>query len=559
MNIADLTGHVDALAYFVTSPFFVWLWCTLVVIYTFKWLVKLKWESVKIKGHLIEAINVVSSYKDYENFAKNFNEINSRIAVLDKLRRPWKEFCQTLIKPGKLEEEQASSASAWEYKPIVLRAAREPSEFFNDTSVIQPSIDLQFYSAIPTHLTGMGILGTFCGLAAGIFLAKSGLSGGLVDELQHALGQLLGGASLAFWTSIIGVLSSVTFSKIEKASIKHLRNHIETLNFYLSSKVQFISSEQIADTQLEQNILQTANLTQLVAEVKELRQQGQFFTEQALINVAKEFRNVLTQAAGTEIKNIALAFKNIHEAILGTQKIFTLTGEQIEQASAKACHQFASQIEKSAEHFQKQTMQTSDHLAQTIHSLTDSMLSSIKEASVFTAKLLEEPSRSFLEQVKALNQKNAEAINYWTDTIEKNQRHISEMIETQKNLTAIVEPITKTTQSMNSLYRNAQDMFIRSNQSSQNIAEAVVKLERINSQLKTLWEGYCTRFEKVDHHLKNVIAQTHSSLENYSERVKDFTSDLDKHMSKGILTLAGAVGDLHQVVGHLPDAIKEAR
>ncbi len=62
---------------------------------------------------------------------------------------------------------------------------------------------------MPSHLTAVGILGTFLGLAAGIGMAAEGLTASAQQAVTQALKQLLAGESLAFVTSILGIFFSL--------------------------------------------------------------------------------------------------------------------------------------------------------------------------------------------------------------------------------------------------------------------------------------------------------------------------------------------------------------
>ena len=77
-------------------------------------------------------------------------------------------------------------------------------------------------------------------------------------------------------------------------------------------------------------------------------------------------------------------------------------------------------------------------------------------------------------------------------------------------------------------------------------------IDQTNKNLNKNWESHCKRFEGIDRNLYQVFHNTNSSLNSYSEKVKNFTLDLDKHLSKGMLTLAEAVGDLNHVLKDLP-------
>ncbi|TOQ08322.1 hypothetical protein CGH04_20465, partial [Vibrio parahaemolyticus] len=68
---------------------------------------------------------------------------------------------------------------------------------------------MRYFNSVPNKLTGLGILGTFLGLVAGIYLASSGIGSNNIDEAKGALSHLLDGASLAFLTSIAGLITSM--------------------------------------------------------------------------------------------------------------------------------------------------------------------------------------------------------------------------------------------------------------------------------------------------------------------------------------------------------------
>ena len=556
MDIDQVAGQVERIAAFITSPFFIWLWCTVVAAYTFRWLVKLKWEGVKIRTDLQRAMDVVAAPSGYEQFAKEFDDINLHMARLSKLSRPWKEFCQTLLKPQVSASDENQTGAA---KPFAMRASREPSEFFNEHSIIQPHIDLRFFSAIPTHLNGLGILGTFCGLSAGIYLARNGLGADTVEELRQSLVLLLGGASLAFCTSIIGVFCSILFSKVEKLAIKGLSQQIDTLNVYLANQVQFISAEQIADQRLEQHLKQNSYLADLVSHVQTLYKQQKQINEKTLHKIVNEFRIAMTQSTGDEVKNIAKGFRSIVEALTYTRNAVDDSGKKLEIAAEKASQHFETRVVQSAQHFDRISEQAADRLASSLKEAGKSMSTTIETAAEQSATQLTEPSTKLIAQMELLTSKAAQAIEQFGAVVTNSKEHNERVGEVQQRMCDMMGPIIGAAKDMERIFENTQQLLHQSSNSSEAIQESVNRIEFIQQKLETHWESYCTRFEHVDDQLRSAISSTNDSLASYSEKVKSFTSDLDKHMSKGILSLAGAVGDLHQVVGHLPDAIREAK
>lgn len=108
-------------------------------------------------------------------------------------------------------------------------SAKDASTFFNPYAIFEISQNWNFYRVLPSLLTGAGILGTFIGLSFGI----SGISG-FSDEA--GLFQLLDGASLAFFTSIIGISTSLFFT----ASLKKYEHQLNSLLEDLSNRMNWI-------------------------------------------------------------------------------------------------------------------------------------------------------------------------------------------------------------------------------------------------------------------------------------------------------------------------------
>ena len=85
-----------------------------------------------------------------------------------------REFVETLILPESESDDP-------------IRNTSEVSRYLNDATIIFPRISSGYYHAVPNLLTGVGILGTFLGLAAGVGAASSGLSSSIPTEITAAL------------------------------------------------------------------------------------------------------------------------------------------------------------------------------------------------------------------------------------------------------------------------------------------------------------------------------------------------------------------------------------
>lgn len=95
-----------------------------------------------------------------------------------------------------------------------LKRCGSASEIFNKNSLGQGIIGNRLLLAAPAILTGLGVLGTFVGLAMGI--GGLNLDASNIEDLDKSISPLIKGSSTAFVTSVWGVACSIAFTLIEK-------------------------------------------------------------------------------------------------------------------------------------------------------------------------------------------------------------------------------------------------------------------------------------------------------------------------------------------------------
>lgn len=122
----------------------------------------------------------------------------------------------------------------------------------NDATINAPKLSSGFYQALPNLLTGIGILGTFLDLAAGVGSASAGLSSGDPSEITGSLHHLLSGAALAFWTSIVGISCSLPFLVAERLATGHLHLALDTWVGAIESRLERGAPEGVALRQLDE-------------------------------------------------------------------------------------------------------------------------------------------------------------------------------------------------------------------------------------------------------------------------------------------------------------------
>ena len=161
--------------FFLTDQF-VWGYCGFIVALLFSISGKLVYEAIPLYRSLREVNRELIRLQDERGFVRSFEEYSRHAEEAFGLA--WKEFVETLVLPEPDSGEP-------------IRNTGEVSKYLNDATIIFPKVPFGFYHSVPNLLTGLGILGTFLGLAAGVGSASSGLSSSATDEITKSLQELL--------------------------------------------------------------------------------------------------------------------------------------------------------------------------------------------------------------------------------------------------------------------------------------------------------------------------------------------------------------------------------
>ena len=552
---SKLTPHFGSFSEFVISPLFTWLWCGFIVAYAVKWLTALLWQSYRIGSQLKAAAKEAKEIQSSDSMASRMQSFHKTMLSRKKLQRPWMEYYKTLMKFPTPEKGRERAKSTPETYSSVL-ATREPQEFFNIDSVVNPSIDQRLFSVISTHLSGLGILGTFCGLASGIYLARHGLAGGQMQEIQHGLAQLLSGASLAFWTSIVGIMSSIIFSRIERLTSKKLNRLIGDFNHYIQASIDVVSQEQLSNKHLSQSFQQNVNLEKVIDGLKKLYQERSDANEKVLREISREFHQTMTMSAGQEIKYIATAFKEIHAGLKETKESINNSGKYLLESIDYGSKMFKKNLYEISHQFQGNFHKTNESIQGTFKEASKDISHALNKSSLEMGEAIKKPAAELGDSLKSLNKQIGITSQSLKVSTERNIENTKKVMEVHNRLCEYINPLVNAGHAISKACGQAQSSLGQSAKAASRISEAVKYLEASNKVMMQSWEAYSKRFEGVDQNLNSIFQQTHNNLNRYSEKVKDFTTDLDKHMSKGVMTLAGAVGDLRQTIGVLPESLK---
>ena len=170
------------------------------------------------------------------------NSLNNSSEECGKL---WREFDESLV-------ETHDS----------LRNTLDAEHFFNTFTLSRGLTDNRLLAAVPGFLTAIGVIGTFCGLSLGL----SGLeTEGTTEELRAGISSVINGASIAFMTSVWGVLLSVLFNFGEKMLERTIRSRIAELQ----NQIDFLFPRITAEQSLVQIAAHNKNTDEAIQEMAE--------------------------------------------------------------------------------------------------------------------------------------------------------------------------------------------------------------------------------------------------------------------------------------------------
>lgn len=191
---------------------------------------------------LLSAIN----YYRASRHLKFYKHLLSTITV-DQLLNKRRELVNTALKNKKygwLWREFDESLVHMPHKQRLCNTL-DAEHFFNTHTIARGLTENRLIAAVPGFLTAVGVIGTFAGLQLGLGpLAELGRSDAKVDELTQGIFGMIGGASIAFMTSVWGVVTSVLFNFYEKCLERNIRGAITSFQNEVDYLFPRITAEQ---------------------------------------------------------------------------------------------------------------------------------------------------------------------------------------------------------------------------------------------------------------------------------------------------------------------------
>lgn len=467
-----------------------------------------------IEKILIDTISELNKSENELGFVENYHDFDEWTKESVFLSISWSEFTETLIFPVDPE--------------TPIRNTHPAEDYFNEESLLHPYINVRFYNNWPNILSGLGILGTFIGLVAGIYIALG--RGGSINE--EAIGFLMRGASLAFTTSIAGISCSLLFSWFEKHRSNKVSSLIRSLNTAFDTRLQRITPEGIAAKTLEEVKIQSQELKMFntdlaftIAEALEEKMAGNIVPALEKMTIAieglredradtnldmvqkvvSEFTETLQGAAGKEMKAMGSSIKDLTAMMIEQTESMSGTHEQMQEGARRTLGSIDISVDKLSQTVEKIGI-ASEAMGQTASSFVN-----ISTELKTSFDLIETVSRRFENIVIGLEET--------ADSIEKTNNQNAQAIEVLK--------------------------------------EGVEQLWTSQQSLVETWKDYQTRFESIDQSVEGFFQQLHEGVQSYAEHVHAFMGSMDKAMAGVTQDLGSVAGETKEVVEELAEHLEQ--
>lgn len=542
-----------ALFQFALWPYFVEVYCTgivgiLVLTLALWWkrLFVLRKELKDVKKKLESLKDSSNPFDEYDKFMKT------------KFRLLWPRYRAVLANPD--GKETFATASATQY--------------INDSTIFASRLKVQVYAAMPNILTGLGILGTFLGLAGGIYEATPLMTSASddPDAIHEALSELLSGAALAFVTSIVGISSSMLFlwlfrhglngasRLINKWATKldevfRLRTPVEMATLQLKEAKEANTALKTFATDLAVAIgKQTGpHFEELLAELRALRRDRATDSGEMIKGALKKFAEALSRQTGDQFDTLGRTVTNLSSALADSARRFEETQESVGDTIKTLVEEVRTSMNTSAN-------EMSGDVRRSLVEATDAVSTALAGAGTTAAGNLSESSarvKEAADRLVAATAQSEQMLGHMTRFARDFDRLHAAIGDASDQLVGIVSPLVDASRTIRESVVHSTAVMNRTEALVTTIESSTSRMEEHNESVKQVWSQYRKRFENVDQSLARVFDKLSGSLASYSHQVTEFARELDATTGDAIEKLSAATGELSTTVDDLIDALSD--
>lgn len=493
-------------------------------------------------------IKINAFRENYDNVLREIRSIKGNNGYIGKI---WWEFCETLI--IKREKETENPNAYCENNHIEkLRNTDQIEMYFNSDVIIDKQVQKEVLDVIPGILTGLGLVGTFLAIA----IALMGFD---MSHIELSIQNLLGGLSIKFISSLVGITTSILFLFLKSHLFSKLETSISCLQLQLNSIFPRRTSESYLCHIWEQIELSNERLEDLEDYAEEQKKLSDRFIDE----MGSKIEEVLKGNAQNDIKEVLDDLsKNLSNSITGnlreTMEKLIAVMEDVkatkEQSSNKALTDVlenifnndsikdaGSNIAKSLNNEITTTVSSMSEQNQKVEDLVQAVGSYVNQLHDYESKV-EDHYKDLLGNID-------KALNTQTDFVGKNQDYVaaleqvsSQINSTAYNLNLVADKLTSAFEEFTQAASSVSGIVETSNTIVDNTRELNNNLEQVFEKFK---DGTQSSTEKLFNQFGESISEICGKIQASVGELEDITSNFEG-LQDSIDTLNEILQDKHR-------------
>ncbi len=446
----------------------------------------------------------------------------------------------------------------------------DAEHFFNTHSIARRLTENRLVAAVPGFLTAIGVIGTFAGLQMGL----AGLNVGADDiqALKLGISGLIGGASIAFMTSVWGIITSLLFNFYEKmlersirASISEFQNQVDYLYPRITAEQSLTNIEDFSKQSMEK----LAELDEKIGhKMQEAMQQA---SDSIRTGMEQSLNTILGPAIEKLVDNAHNGSEKALESLLG--KFLEGVGDvgksqkDMMAGATEGINQAASVMATNLNEFSSSLDQKIDGMMDKNAKLMVDLEKIMEKQSVSQQTFDEKRQRQFDEQLGGFQNTQSKITSEIDNIIQNQETQFEQIIEKVSGLVKGFETLSESNnEAAKAMQYSAADMKGSANQlgllstnlkdvtqalSSQlvEINNNVVQIVDGNKDNLSLVEKLAIQFENLQARLEH----TTTTLTHAADKAESGLSAVDKHFNQLGVSLESHVEKLNQQVTSLLD------
>ena len=446
---------------------------------------------------------------------------------------------------------------------------------FNTHTLARGLTENRLLAAMPGVLTAIGVIGTFAGLQMGLSALQLN-DVGHVDGIKDGIFAMIGGASIAFMTSVWGVLTSLIFNVVEKSLERGVKSEITQLQWQINGLYPLVSAEQSLVNIEQKHQLNNEYMGSMHefmgGMATEIGDQFEKALHRTSINLQHSMSETFTKTLGSAMETM------VSEALKGFESSMTQVQARNVEVMEAASQTQQGMMKTLGETQKQMLLDVSEAQQQVVTTIGDSqrkLLSQVSEDLQGTMQGLEEKFSQFVSHLDqhtlAMTESNQTAMS---ELSKAGQTLLKELMSnSESSLMTLSERsqsvVSDMTQSIQAQFAEQNQLDMQRRETLNEQFEGLAK--QIGQAAKAMESSVTTVFERTEALVtQNVEAhgqlqQLLGTLDAISARIEQSASSLNEAakvadngfsaVHDGFAQLAeslkGHIGDLNQQVANL--------